>query len=99
MLFPSMFIDLLFLSWIYLALSSTIRLFLISIILLNQYFIFTHFFFIFIRILTEFQQTHKLKMYERLYNTIATFSVLFILISFLMSMSKYFYFIKLYVFF
>lgn len=35
-------------------------------------------------------------MYERLYNTIATFSVLFILISFLMSMSKYFYFIKLY---
>lgn len=62
MLFPSMFIDLLFLSWIYLALSSTIR------------------------ILTEFQQTHKLKMYERLYNTIATFSVLFILISFLMSM-------------
>jgi hypothetical protein len=62
MIVPSMLIDMVFLTWIYLALTSTIR------------------------ILTEFQQTHKLEMYNHLFSTIAVFSVLFILVSLLMSM-------------
>mmetsp|Transcript_19321 Transcript_19321/g.27777 ORF Transcript_19321/g.27777 Transcript_19321/m.27777 type:complete len:508 (-) Transcript_19321:109-1632(-) len=62
MLVPSMLIDLLFLMWIYLALTSTIR------------------------ILTEFQQTHKLDMYNRLFSTIGLFSILFIVVSVLMSL-------------
>lgn len=50
---PGLFMDVIFLTWIYFALSSTIR------------------------ILTEFQQTHKLVMFRRLAITIIVFLVLF----------------------
>jgi hypothetical protein len=40
-----------------------------------------------LRILTEFQQSHKLAMYQKLYTTIAVFAILFVLVSFLMSLS------------
>ena len=50
---PGMFMDVVVLTWIYFALTSTLR------------------------ILTEFQQLHKLKMYRRLAATIVVFLVLF----------------------
>ena len=61
---PELFMDVLFLSWIYLALGSTIR------------------------ILTEFQQTHKLNMYRQLAGTIALFVGLFAAVTVLVLLDK-----------
>lgn len=54
---PGLFMDVIFLTWIYFALSSTIR------------------------ILTEFQQTHKLLLFRRLATTIIVFLVFFAIAS------------------
>jgi hypothetical protein len=61
---PELVMDVVFLSWIYLALGSTVR------------------------ILTEFQQTHKLLMYKRLAYTIAGFVLLFALVTLLILLDK-----------
>ena len=62
--YPALVADFLFLGWIYLAMSSTIR------------------------VLNEFQQTHKLEMYDNLWITIGIFVVQFLLVSVIMSLSK-----------
>eukprot|EP01038_Epipyxis_sp_PR26KG_P010388 gene10388-13954_t len=54
---PEMLMDVLFLTWIYMAMGSTIR------------------------ILTEFQQTEKLKMYKQLVTIIAIFATLFTIVT------------------
>lgn len=61
---PELFLDVIFLTWIYLAISSTIR------------------------ILTEFQQTAKLQMYQRLVTIIGVFAVLFMIVTVLFLLSK-----------
>jgi hypothetical protein len=63
-LYPALLADFIFLAWIYLAMSSTIR------------------------VLNEFQQTHKLEMYDRLWITIGVFVFQFLVVSFIMSLSK-----------
>lgn len=61
---PEIFMDVLFLTWIYLALGSTIR------------------------ILSEFQQTYKLAMYNRLAYTIAVFVCLFCVVNVLVLLDQ-----------
>ena len=65
LLYPVILTDFIFLYWIYIAMTSTIR------------------------ILNEFQQTHKLEMYDQLWLTIGIFVTQFLAVSILMSMSKF----------
>jgi len=61
---PELFLDVIFLTWIYLAIGSTIR------------------------ILTEFQQTVKLNMYQQLVNIIGVFIVLFTVVTLIFVFGK-----------
>lgn len=65
-MYPALVADFVFLAWIYLAMTSTIR------------------------VLNEFKQTHKLEMYDNLWITIGVFVTQFLVVSIIMSMSKYF---------
>jgi len=61
---PGLFMDVIFLAWVYIALGSTIR------------------------ILTEFQQSHKLAMFKQLAFTIALFVTLFSIVTVLVLLDK-----------
>lgn len=63
-IYAALFADFIFLAWIYLAMSSTIR------------------------VLNEYQQTHKLEMYDNLWITIGVFVVQFLALSTVMSLSE-----------
>ncbi len=62
---PALLLDVLLLSWIYLALTSTLR------------------------VLSEFRQSYKLQLYQRLATTIAVFASLFALVTFFVMMDQY----------